>query len=118
MFVPFYSIYWVYISAQRIDKLAKRNSHESDISTLCLILAIFVAFVAPILMQDKINKIIKNTGNQINNYQPYNYSVQNNTMNNQNIDVTEQLKKYKDLFDTGVITEDEFNVKKKQLLNQ
>lgn len=57
MFVPFYSIFWIYKSAQRIDKLAKTNNIQSDLSTICLILAIFIPFVAYIIMQDKINAI-------------------------------------------------------------
>ena len=59
MFVPFYSIYWTYKSAQRIDKLAKSVDVVSDLATPCLILGIFVPFVSPILMQDKINKILE-----------------------------------------------------------
>ncbi len=58
MFVPFYQIYWVYKSAQRIDKLAKANGVTSELATVCLILEIFVPIIPPILMQDKINKII------------------------------------------------------------
>ncbi|MFM2565127.1 PH domain-containing protein [Bacillus sp. GX] len=33
------------------------------------------------------------------------------------ISITDELKKFKELFDMGVITEDEFNAKKKQLLD-
>lgn len=58
MFVPFYSIYWTYISAQRIDKLAAENGISSDISVICLILSIFVGIVPPILMQVKINEVV------------------------------------------------------------
>lgn len=58
MFVPFYSIYWVYKSAQRIDKLAKTVDVISDLTVVCLILEIFVPLIPPILMQDKINKIL------------------------------------------------------------
>ena len=57
MFVPFYSIYWVYKSAQRIDKLAMTVDVISDLTVVCLILEIFVPLIPPILMQDKINKI-------------------------------------------------------------
>lgn len=59
MFVPFYSIYWVYKSAKRIDKLAAGVGVTSDLSVICLILEIFVPIVPPILMQDKINKILE-----------------------------------------------------------
>lgn len=58
MFVPFYSIYWVYKSAQRIDKLAMTVDVVSDLTVVCLILEIFVPLIPPILMQDKINKIL------------------------------------------------------------
>lgn len=57
MLIPFYSIYWVYQSAQRIDKLAKSLDVTSDLAVVCLILEIFVPLIPPILMQDKINKI-------------------------------------------------------------
>lgn len=58
MFVPFYSIYWVYKSAQRIDKLAEDKGIKSDITTICLIFAIFIGILAPVFMQDKINAIV------------------------------------------------------------
>ena len=57
MFVPFYYIYWTYKTAQRIDKLAALNGIPSDISTLCVILSIFVGIVPPIIMQEKMNTI-------------------------------------------------------------
>ncbi len=58
MFVPFYSWFWTYKSAQRIDKLAQRAEVLSDLAVVCLILEIFAPIVPPILMQDKINKIV------------------------------------------------------------
>ena len=64
MFVPFYSIYWTYKSAQRIDKLAKSVGVVSDLTTPCLILEFFVPIVPPILMQDKINKILETSNIQ------------------------------------------------------
>ena len=57
MFVPFYYIYWIYKSCQRIDKLAGYRSVSSDISTLCLILTFLIGIVPPIIMQDKMNAI-------------------------------------------------------------
>jgi hypothetical protein len=59
IFVPFYHIYWVYQSARRIDKLANGRAIDSDLTIVCLILEIFVYIVPPILMQDKINKILE-----------------------------------------------------------
>lgn len=58
IFVPLYSIYWIYKTAQRIDKMAKEKNIEPDIGTPCLILAVLVPVLAPILMQDKMNKVV------------------------------------------------------------
>lgn len=57
IFVPFYTIYWTFKSAQRIDKLANSKNIPSDLSKVCLILAIFLGIIPPILMQLKINEI-------------------------------------------------------------
>lgn len=62
MFIPFYYLYWVYKSAQRIDKLAASKGVHSDITTLCLILAIFIGIIPPIIMQDKMNAIAAASG--------------------------------------------------------
>lgn len=61
LFVPFYVIYWMYKTAQRLDKMAAAKNIPSDLSTLCLILAIFVPIIPPILMQDKLNAIVAPT---------------------------------------------------------
>ena len=109
IFVPFYSIYWIYKSALRIDKMANAKGIQSDISTLCLILAIFVGIVPPILMQDKINAIATASGSA----QPIHQASAQPTVNN---GAPEELKKYKELLDDGIITQEEFDAKKKQLL--
>ena len=59
LFIPFYSIYWFYKSAQRIDALAKTRRVSSDLSVICPVLAIFISFIPMILMQEKVNTIIK-----------------------------------------------------------
>ena len=106
MFVPFYSIYWVYKSAQRIDKLAAEYGVQSDISTLCLILALFTGIIPPILMQDKINAIL------LAGEAPAapRLSAKVST------DAVETLKVYKNLLDRGVITQAEYSAKARQLL--
>ena len=57
MFIPFYSIYWTYKSAQRIDVANKARGEGSDFATVAIILTIFIPLVAIILMQDKINHL-------------------------------------------------------------
>lgn len=59
MIIPFYMIYWVYKSAQRIDALAKKVSVLSDLTIVCLILEMFAPIVPAILMQDKVNRILE-----------------------------------------------------------
>jgi len=59
MFVPFYHLYWVYKSSQRIDKMSALRGVPSDSATINLILEIFVGIVPPILMQSKINDLTK-----------------------------------------------------------
>lgn len=101
MFVPFYAIYWTYKTALRIDKIGQNKNIQSELGTVCLILAIFVGIVPPILMQDKINKIL----------------TQPDAIKSEPTPDIESLKKYKELLDLGIITQEEFDAKKKQLLN-
>lgn len=105
IFVPFYSIYWVYKTAQRIDKLAKQIGISSDIATVSLILALFVPIVAPIIMQSKINELLKPA-----------ISINATTQNA--LSVADELLKFKNLLDQGAITQEEFDKKKTELLNQ
>ena len=103
MFVPFYTIYWYYRHGQRIDSFTKsKGLNGSDMATLCLILGIFIPIVACILMQDKINTICT--------------SKETNTVSQEQPQTTAELKKYKELLDSGVITQEEFDAKKKHLL--
>lgn len=111
MFVPFYSIYWVYKSALRIDKLAAAKGISSDLSTLCLILAIFVGIIPPILMQDKVNAIVTAGDAPIQQQ-----TAAPHKSSKPDIGIAEELKTYKELLDSGVITQEEFDAKKKQLL--
>lgn len=107
MFVPFYLIYWLYKHGQRIDIMYKdKNLGNSEIATLCLILGIFIPIVAYIIMQDKINAICTISEN----------TVEVSVSDTQSMDF-ENLEKLKKLLDGGIITQEEFEQKKKQLLN-
>ena len=58
MFVPFYSIYWFYKQAQRLDVVSKhKNLNLPDQATVCLVLSIFISIVAGVIMQDRINTL-------------------------------------------------------------
>ena len=134
MFIPFYSIYWVYKSAQRIDRLSAMQGRPSDSATLCLILAILIGIVPPILMQDKINGLVTAQGGasaapQTGSTAAYAAAPQQPRVSytapqpQQSprpaapvVDVADELKKYKELLDMGAITQEEYDTKKKQLL--
>ena len=116
MFVPFYSIFWTYKTAQRIDAIAKTRGMSSEIATPCLVLAIFVGIVPPILMQDKINAIALN-GNAPAAAPAAEPARDVGESTPAAADgVPEELEKYKRLLDNGIITQEEFEAKKKQLL--
>lgn len=151
IFIPFYYIYWTYKSAQLVDTLARERNVSSDLSTICLVLAIFVAIIPPILIQDKINSIITASGaagyitndrnaawnqnqygaNQYNanryganQYNANQYNANRYGANQYNADrysayennTIEALMRYKELLDRGIITQAEFEAKKRQLL--
>lgn len=105
LFVPFYSIYWTYKTAQRIDKMANEKGISSDMSTICLILAIFVPVIPPILLQDKLNGIATTNITHVDNPKSI-----------PDLGTADELKKFKELLDSGVISQEEFDAKKKQLL--
>lgn len=111
LFVPFYIIYWTYKTAQRVDKMAVVKGLTSDMATLCLILEIFVPIIPPILLQDKMNNIIT-----AGDARPAAAPKAQKTNNDATLGTAEELKTYKELLDSGVITQEEFDAKKKQLL--
>lgn len=55
MFIPFYYWYWTYKTAKMIDELLTERGIESNIALLSLILAIFLKFVSPIVVQNSLN---------------------------------------------------------------
>lgn len=115
MFVPFYSIYWVYKSAQRLDRLSAPWKLPADSSGAYLIMAIFTGFVPCILMQDRMNTIVylQNGGSVP---QPALRPAPQPSASQSGVDAADELKKYKELLDMGAITQEEFDRKKQQLL--
>ena len=59
LFIPFYLPYWVYKSAQRVDKLAEAAKVPGRMEAVCLIMGFFMPAVAFILLQDRMNCILK-----------------------------------------------------------
>ena len=116
-FVPFYSYYWTYKTAQRIDRLAAENQMECNITEASTLLAIFVPIAAPILMQSKVNKLVTGNYNVFHSYRKYgelnsagagnanNFGSEN--ANNFGADGNTQTINENDLLDEGIITEEE-----------
>ena len=100
MFVPFYSIYWTYAIAERIDKIARSRGVQSDIATICVVLSIFIGILPPILMQDKMNKII----------------TEGDIYQDENEKIAKEIDRYRVMLNQGLITEEEFEAKRRQLL--
>ena len=98
--VLFISVNWNLISCTSGDNIIS-NNFPGALFEIMLFLAVVVAFAkrSSIIVGD--NKIKQHT-------------IINNVQETTNAD---ELKKYKDLLDNGVITQEEFDAKKKQLLN-
>ena len=118
LFVPFYVIYWMYKTAQRLDKMAPAKNIPSDLSTLCLILAIFVPIIPPILMQDKLNAIVAPTAAPAAYAAPAAPAAPTPApaAPTSVSEAADDLLKLKELLDAGILTQEEFDAKKKQLL--
>jgi len=117
MFVPFYSIYWFAKQGQRLDVIAHEAGDREESATMYLLLGIFIPVVAAIMMQSRINKIER--GEYANRpapaYAQPPYAPQPQAMP-QETSLTEKINEIKALLDAGLITEDEFNEKKRQVL--
>lgn len=111
MFVPFYQIYWTYKTAQRVDKLARCSGVFSDLSAFCLLTAFFSPMIPPIMIQDKMNALA--AGTHIGSKNIPSKDAQPQAVA---VDFADELMKIKELFDSDIITQEEFDAKKKQLL--
>lgn len=133
LFVPFYSLYWLYKSCKSIENLAEERKVNADVATLSLILAIFgVGFISYILMQMKINEICKAPVPVVVQQPVYARPVYAQPVAQQPVyarpvaqpavtpapaqDKAAELKKYKELLDSGAITQEEYDAMKKKIL--
>ena len=119
LFIPFYTIYWIYKQSQKIDRLSSMYGQNESIASICLILAIFLPIIAPIIMQNKINNVAQlsnnSTSDVVSNLNTYNNGVK--TAVETNVESPfDSITHFKKLLDDGIITQEEFDEKKKQLL--
>ncbi len=118
IFIPFYSIYWIYQSARRVDRLAAQHGVYSDLTTFCLVLAFFVGTIPPAFLQEKINTIAMVESGA---YMPPGSgnpaaAPEAGAANTTSAQTVGQIRAYKELLDSGAITLEEYNAKKQQLL--
>ena len=114
MFVPFYYVYWIYRSCKILDAWGKEKQDDEEITLIAFILSFFVRIVSLILMQNKINRLctMEKKGTPDSDTEGGDRSPQAKNDG----DRTEEIRNYKALLDDGIITEEEFEAKKKQLL--
>ena len=114
MFVPFYYVYWIYRSCKILDAWGKEKQDDEEITLIAFILSFFVRIVSLILMQNKLNRLctMEKKGAPDSDTEGGDRSPQAKNDG----DRTEEIRNYKALLDDGIITEEEFEAKKKQLL--
>lgn len=108
LFVPFYFLYWRYQSAKRLDRLANSRGVECDLRVLSLIISFFVPILPPILMQERMNTLSRLTDDRYRSM--FTYDIPSDE------DLADRLRLYKNLLDDGLITQDDYDAKKKQIL--
>lgn len=143
IFVPFYVIYWVYKHCKRIEEYSLRiGTGSNDLSLIGLLLTIFgFGIIAYALMQDQINKnIMFEENGGITNSPQMNLQTQYYNVNTPHksepvtpqpvvnstyvtgdkkkstADEIQYLRELKSLYDEGILTEEEFNFKKNEIL--
>lgn len=112
MLVPFYKVFWIYTSANRLDKMGRDRKSLSEISVGCLVLAFFIPLISFILMQDKLNRIADYSASVPMSTPP----IPSEAAKAHTNPALDELLQLKQLLDMGAISQDEYDVKKKQIL--
>lgn len=131
VFVPFYYIYWLYESARRMDRLT--DEAQEHILIPCLVFSIFAPILPPVLLQQRINAqaslrlergVPENTDKV---YLPKTMDdLEEEPTDNETPDISQQtgnqadryaeLREYKSLLDEGLITQEDYDTRKRTLL--
>ena len=111
IFVPFYKIYWFYNREQMfVHTLRQQGQTKDDNSLVYLLLSIFgVSIIAAALMQNDFNRLDAGEGTS--------FGTGHTTDPGKQKDLA-LLKEIKTLYEEGVLTEAEYNEKKKQILDR
>lgn len=112
LFIPFYSIYWYYKTAKNIEKIFEQKGKKNQsFTTLIIILSIFLPFVAYIVLQSKFNEAIL-----ISDIEQATEKKIVKENNNEEMNYLQEIETLKHLMDIGAISQEEYEIKKKQLL--
>ena len=76
----------------------------SELTLPCLLLSLFLPILSPILLQERLNALIDGP---LPDEEPQSYQETANA-----------LRVFKDLLDSGVINQEDYDAKKKQLLSR
>jgi hypothetical protein len=116
IFVPFYTIYWLYKSSSDINDLyQKRNGQEAINVILVVLFSVFsLSIISLVLIEDSLaTSVFKmNNGDPVF-IKPNKTHVPNNTN-----DIFKQIELLSELYKKGAITEQEYLNKKEELLKR
>ena len=117
LFIPFYAIYWHYKYSKILyNETIKSGSNVDDFTTLHLVLAIFIGIIAMILEQTRINELADIKAGRVTPAQQVN--VVSMGSKNSADDFSEKMRTLSKLKDEGILTEEEYEQKKNQLLKK
>lgn len=122
MFVPFYKIYWFYKQSKMTEEYTlKVGNRSNDLSVISLIFSLLrLSLVSMVLLQDQINKNIEAeyNGRTFDTEQRVNPCTTRdlNTVDRIPQEDIAYLSKLKELLDVGVLSEEEYQIKKNQIL--
>jgi len=116
IFVPFYLLYWFYTRAKSLYLTARnKNISINDNSTVCLVLSLFgFSIVSYALIQNNLNIIAENKSYD----ESYFDNNQDVVIRKIDKDPMEAIRELNELKKQGVISRNEFETKKKELLNR
>lgn len=125
IFVPFYSLYWFYTRAEKLSVGAgKYGITMQNNGTMYILLQIFaLALVNICLMQNDLNTLAKIFSGTTTNYNTTQVMQANNIVREPNNEVKEddvmsQIRELAKMHKEGIITDEEFNLKKEELLKR
>lgn len=111
--VPFYSFFWWYESAKRVENRGKELGREYHIAGLYTFLSVFFSFIPAILLQNKLNEfsVVSRAKAQSTGSVSATQELTSDTKK-----TVEELKMFRELLDDGTITPQEYEKKKAEIL--